>query len=243
MITLTLWAKKNPRTARLIIGFVHLALAVLGLEGGLLLYALGMQFSTFLFFLPLAVFSAAYWIYPELRPGTLDAFLHFRRRKILDNLLMGSMAGMWLVSGNLLPGKVGYAFTPAQNARLEIPVVRGMLPAAKTDADDKPNGVTKLKWGAKVVTKWLSHRIEKKLKRYAASDRGSMAGLIVLGVLLTVGLVILIAWLSCSLACAGNEGVAILVVILGGGLLAGMWVALLKQIRKIRARSKTGLKV
>ena len=243
MITLTIWAKKNPRTARLIIGCIHLALAVIGLEGGLLLYALGMQFSTLLFFLPLAVFSAAYLLYPNLRPGTLDAFLHFRRRKILDSLLVGSMAGMWLVSGNLLPGKTGYAAVPAQGARLEIPVLRGMLPAAKTDAGDKGNGVTKLKWGAKVVTKWMSHRIEKKLKRYAATDRGAMAGLIVLGVLLTVGLAILMAWLSCSLACAGNEGVAILVIILGGGLLAVMWMALLNQIRKIRARDSTGSKV
>ena len=236
MITLALWAKKNPWTARLIIGFVHLALAALGLEGGLLLYALGMQFSTLLFFLPMAIFSATYLLYPELRPGTLDAFLHFRRRKMLDSLLVGSMAGMWLVSGNLLPGKVGYA--PVQSVRLEIPVVRGMLPAAKTDAGDKPNGVTKLKWGAKVVTKWMSHRIEKKLKRYAASDRGAMAGLIVLGVLLTVGLAILTAWLGCSLTCAGNGAAAFLVVILGGGLIAGLWVALLKQIRKIRAKPR-----
>ena len=239
MTRLAIWAKKNPWSARLIIGFLHISIAIFGLEAGLLLAARGIWLPPAIFFLPLAVFSAVYLAYPNLRPGTLDAFIHFRRRKWLDSLLIGAMACMWLFDGNLLPGKLGCAPVPVHHIQPPIPVVQGMLPGNEYRRHPE-NGLGKIKRSGKLAGKWLSHRIEKKLKRYAATDRGALAGVIVLGVLLTVCLAILMVWLSCSLACAGNGGMSFLVVILGGGLIAGLWVSLVRWIKRLRAQPRDG---
>ncbi len=109
-----------------------------------------------------------------------------------------------------------------------------MLPAAPQKSDAK---VAKLKIGVKGASKWLAKRIEKRLDRYKKAKNGDVAGIILLGILLTAILGVLAVGGACGLACAGNDVAAVLVLLLGGGAIAALWVGLVKWIRRVKAKA------
>ena len=141
---------------------------------------------------------------------------------------------MWLLGGNGLPEKLAYSGTDSPTLSSGHPAVQSILPAAPQKGDAK---AAKLKFGVKAGSKWLAKRIEKKLDRYKKAKKGDVAGIIVLGVLLTVILGILAVGGACALACAGNDVAAVLVLLLGGGVIAALWVGFVKWIRRVRAEA------
>lgn len=231
MLTISVWAKRHPLAAHLFIAFTHVVFLVLGIEGGLLLYAKGVHAPLSLFYLILFVFSWAYLAYPQTKPGPLGAIANYRRRKMLDGLLVFSMGLMWLLGGNMLPDKVRYFQAQSLNTESSLQVAQSMLP---TVADGHSKPVSHLKLGVKIGAKWLSKRIEKRLSKYENSSDGELAGIIVLGVLLTLVLGFAALLGACALACNGNDLGAMLVALLGAGLIAGLWVLLVRWIRRVK---------
>lgn len=231
MFTISVWAKRHPLAARLFIAFTHVVFLFLGIEGGLLLYAKGVHAPPGLFYLLLFVFSLAYLAYPQPKATPLEALLNYRRRKMLDGLLIFSMGLMWLLGGNMLPYKVRHFQAQSLNTDSSPRVAQSMLP---TVADGHSKPVSHLKLGVKIGAKWLSKRIGKRLSRYENSSDGELAGIIVLGVLLTLVLGFAALLGACALACNGNDLAAVLVALLGAGLIAGLWVLLVKWIRRVK---------
>lgn len=231
MFKISVWAKRHPKTAHLFIAFTHVVFLVLGIEGGLLLYAKGVHAPASFFYLLLLVFSLTYLAYPQTKTDPLEELLGYRRRKIMDGLLICCMGLMWLLGGNMLPDKLRHFQAQSLNTGSSLRVAQSMLPAV-ADGHSKP--VSHLKLGVKIGAKWLSKRIEKRLSRYENSSDGEIAGIIVLGVLLTLVLGFAALLGACALACNGNDLAAILVALLGAGLIAGLWVLLVKWIRRVK---------
>lgn len=234
LYAISIWAYKHPWTARLFIAFTHVAIAFLGIEGGLLIYARGVHIPFFLFYLPMFVFTGAYLAYPYIKSGSPEVFFRYRHRKKLDAVLMGSLCLMWLLGGNGLPEKLARSSADMHVPGSGHPTALSMLPAAPQKSDTK---APKLKFGFKAGSKWLAKRIEKRLDRYKKAKNGDVAGIILLGVLLTVILGILAVGGACALACAGNDIAAVLVLLLGGGAIAALWVGLVKWIRRVKAKT------
>lgn len=234
LFAFSVWANKHPVTVRLFIAFTHVAIAFLGIEGGLLLYARGVHIPHFLFYLPVFIFTGAYLAYPHMKGGSLEAFLCYRHRKITDAVLIGSLSLMWLLGGNSLPEKLARIDTGSPGMHRVVPTALSMLPSAPPKSDEK---APKLKFGFKAGSKWLAKRIEKRLDRYKKAKNGDVAGIIVLGVLLTIVLGFLAVAGACGLACAGNDVAAVLVLLLGGGAIAALWVGMVKWIRRVKAKA------
>jgi len=240
MKQLSIWAKNHPHAARFLIIFTHFLMGFGGAELGLWLYAQGIQLPRMAFFLLLAVFLTAYILYPLRKRNATAAAAggyaeypvsNYVRRKSLDGILLCSMALLWLTAGNRLPDR--FLITPAASGQtIAIPARQSNLELAKEAPASDWMQKSKHKMG--LAQKWFSRRIEKQLKRYAGNSGGEVALILILGVLLTLTLAYLTLVFACTLSCAGNDFEAILVVVLGAGMIAGLWVLLAKWMRKTR---------
>ena len=134
----------------------------------------------------------------------------------------------------MMPEKWGRSRPTPPTFSSGAPTAQSMLPSVSEPGSKK---VTKLKFGAKIGAKWLAKRIDKRLNRYEKAGDGDVAGIILLGVLLTFILGILAIGGASALACSGNDVAAVLVVLLGAGLIALLWVSFVKWIRRVRAKA------
>lgn len=134
---------------------------------------------------------------------------------------------MWVYAGNHLSRQLAGA--PAAGSRIESGVLLGMVQARQLEVAKEK----KLFGGmAGKVKRWLASRLERKLERYHNTDPADRAGMIVLGVLATLllGFAILVG--ACAAACAGNEALAFLVILAGGGLIALIWIGIAKKLKQ-----------
>jgi hypothetical protein len=78
--------------------------------------------------------------------------------------------------------------------------------------------------------KGINRLLDRIRKKYAKSDDGTKAVLIILAVLAAIGLILLVGALACSIACSGSEALAYVVFFLG---LGGIILGLVKIIQRI----------
>lgn len=227
MLRLTILAKRHARLTHLFIVVAQLIMGALCLEGGFLLWAEGIHLPALFFYLPLAAFIAAHLAYPQKSAGIWESICSWRRRKTLDAVLVTGLALMWVYAGNHLSRQLAGA--PAAGSRIESGVLLGMVQARQLEVAKEK----KLFGGmAGKVKRWLASRLERKLERYHNTDPADRAGMIVLGVLATLllGFAILVG--ACAAACAGNEALAFLVILAGGGLIALIWIGIAKKLKQ-----------
>jgi hypothetical protein len=234
---LALWGKNNPWSARFIIILTHFFIGIGGVEFGLLLFAKGVEFPRVSFYLPFAVFTLAYLAYPNHNKTEKKRAGNFAQRKILDRLLLGSLAMLWLVAGNMLPENLHALQTNAASVstcRYSHPVVESMLPATR---EDVARGFKKIWNKGKKALVWFSGKVEKRLDQYQGGKdtTGSIIGIVLLGILLTFLLLYATVAISCNLSCSGNDAAAGIVLFLGLGAIVLLWILLAKWMRRIKA--------
>lgn len=227
---LSFWAREHKWASRFIIVFSLIIMNILGIITGLLFSDLSMTFSKWFLILSLIIFGIAWLKYPTRKQNRSYTF-----RKTCDSILIGTTFLMFVYFGNR-------QITPFDSQILFASVVNNSsLPKDSTktyksveefkkslyDKSGKP-----LKW--KERKKLLKEQV-KAIKKDKTMSDGGKTGLIILCVLLAVILAYGVAALSCSLSCAGSDGAAVAVAVLG---LAGVVLLTIFLIRGILKKSK-----
>jgi len=227
MKKLSLWAKHNPRSARLFIIAGRIMLAAAGLFAGLLLASFS-QFPV----MPLACLAAtlyglAFIFYPRQKLQAISSEqASYTRRKTCDALLVYSSFLACLTFGNWLAQPLR-----TSTAAHSIPVAAASLERQSVWLMSRNRHESFRK-----VRKELRHVVREIRAVRKNIDPATMAGLTIFSVLLVIGAGILIAAFSCQLACNGQESAAILVILLGavgvGLILFLLWHTALRNARR-----------
>jgi hypothetical protein len=242
---LSLWGKHNPVKARLLIIFAHFYLGFVLSEIGIWTYAQGLHLPAGAFLVPLLAFSLAYIFYPSRR-GLYTA--SYARRKTFDGVLIMTIGLMWFAAGNRLPVRLeltNASTMPSRNTSVSM----SMLPREGETTVLQKTGESKIKTWLKSPKKlknatqqWMMRRMEHRLSAYdkEGSSNGEAALIIILGIIVSLLVAYIALVLACQLSCNGNDIAAVLVVIVGLGLLTGMWIVFIRWIRRVKGRSAGG---
>lgn len=227
---LSFWANKHKWASRFIIVFSFIIMNILGVITGLLFSDLSITFSKWFLILSLIVFGITWLKYPTRKQKRTYAF-----RKACDSTLIGTTFLMFVYFGNRQA-------TPFDSSILFASVVNNSsLPKDSTKTYKSIEEFKKslydesgklLKW--KERKKLLKQQV-KEIKKDRTMPDGGKTGLIILCILLAVILAYGVAALSCSLSCAGSDGAAVAVAVLG---LAGIVLLTIFVIRAILKKSK-----
>jgi hypothetical protein len=237
MKKLSYWAKQNIWKARLIIITAHLLLIVLAWFTGKKFLSIGIELPGFMLYLFLFVYLAAVFTYPSLKRTARNKYgAFYYKQKACDFMLAASTFGMILVLA-------GNKNLPAQ---LFQPLVGSTVSISTTENKTAAEILESLKYRDKSTLtrpekRILKQEFKNQLKIYAAAKlsgnkkASGEAGLIILAIIAALGLLFLVASLSCSLSCNGSDGAAIAVVLLGT---AAIVLGLVFVIRGINKRSR-----
>lgn len=226
MKELSYWAKANPHRARLLIILIYILLNIAGLIVGSLLWAAGIQLEeTFMFMLAVTV-VLLYVMYPKKAA--------YYKRKIFHGLMAVCTFLIITVFGNQLHRPNPQVFF-INTTQAVTHITNSQQPNTH-----EPTTIKKDKRLQKKDTRSL-------LKKLAAKNDRSKAAkifLIALTVIIALGLLYLLAVLSCTIACSGAEALAVLVALAGTfGIVFGairiIQHILGKERKKKRAKTST----
>jgi hypothetical protein len=198
------WAKDHVWPARIIIIVSTFLLIGLGLSTGLLLYDISFTIPVVLFVFSALLYITAILFYPsKKRNSGRISYLH---QKTCDLLLAGSVFLMITYLGNhpkqILDQYAGFTAASANSSSLpkdsSLKTYKSLdvFSASMKDKDGKM-----LKW--KERKKMLKEQVRAIRHSKEPSD-GAKVALIVLSVLVALGLLYLVAALSCSISCGGS---------------------------------------
>lgn len=237
MKKLSYWAKQNKWKARLIIIAAHLLLIVLALFTGKKFLSIGIELPGFMLYLFLFVYLAAVFTYPSVKKTVQKKYgSYYFKQKACDFMLAASTFGMILVlAGNKsLPAQL---LQPLAGSTVSISTAENKT-AAEILASLKYRDKSTLTRSEKRI---LKQEFKNQLKIYAAAKLSGNkkasgdAGLIILAIVAALGLLYLVAALSCTLSCNGSDGAAVAVVLLGT---AAIVLGLIFVIRSINRKSR-----
>ena len=235
MKQLSLWAKKNPWKARLIIIVSHILILLLAWFTGSEISGLSDELPGNLKIIFVFVFVIAAFSYPVKKS---KAVYSYAKQKTCDFLLALSTFGM--VTGIAASGEISfgslsplYANTPsAINNKKKDPTAEQILASLKYRDKSSLTRVEK---------RILKNEFKKQLKIWTLAkisgnkEEGGKAGLLILAIVGAVGLFFLVASLSCSLSCNGSDAAAVVVLLLGT---AAIVLGLLAVIRSINRKKR-----
>ena len=238
MKNLSKWASTHAISARIIIAVSHVLILFDALFLGFLSYAYDLILPYWFLFILGNVFFIAYFIYPY-RGDKKGLFKHsYYKQKVLDFTLVSS-AGLALIVGMNL-------FCNAQDGRVKTDRGEAKLIALKLQSEPPPASdhlMTKITNSVKESRAEL--RAELKSLKSEFKQQSGEFGLAMLKFFLTIVLIFLflallfgVTFLSCSVSCSGNEGLGIVIALLG--LVGSIWllVIAIKAIFRIRRRNR-----
>lgn len=249
MKRLSLWAKSHKQAARISIVISFMLLTVLGIITGRLLSGLGIVLSSAIMSFFIAGYLLGIIAYPSksLKGKKISAHAFYIRQKSCDLLLAGSTFCMLIFLSNR-PDRLFNGLLTIHAA--SIPIVPASkdssiktyksirdFAASLKDGNGKP-----LAWKLK---KQLLKEQVRAIKKADNMSKGDKAGLIILSVIVALGLLFLVGALACNISCNGSEGAAIVVTVLGAGLVVFLFILALRSIngkKKIKARQDAALK-
>lgn len=238
MKKLSLWAKRHPWNARILIVVSFLVLNATGIGTGLWLKEKGILLPLAFLLLFAVIYAIAFIGYPR-KPQNRRCF--YRQQKTCDMLLAASTFFMILYLGNH-PDQVFHYRSPFAAAMASIPVQPAdsvkklykplhLFAASMKDPDGKL-----LKW--KERKKLLKEQI-KSIRRTEGLSRSGETALIIVSLLVAVGLLYLVAALACNLSCNGSDAAAVIVGVGGAALIIFLAIVV---IRKITGKKKKKIK-
>jgi len=240
MKKISLWAKKNKWAARLLIICIYILLNVLGYAYGILLKEAGVTFSLNLFILVFLLFLTSTTLYPSKKNRKNDATSFYFKQKSCDVILALSSFCMIVYVGNNYNSLSGSYSTVNGTANTTLPfptdsTIKSYHSISEFKESIKDDQGKSLNWKEK--KKLLKKQIKGIQASKDVSDGGKIA-LIFLSVLVALGLLYLLAALSCSVACSGAEGLAVVIVLLGTGAIIFLLVKVIKGILRKKEREK-----
>jgi hypothetical protein len=234
MKKLSSWAKTHKWPARIIIVTGFILLILLGIITGQLLRDLLVDLPRAVLFLFIGIYLACALLYPVKKPGAFGGVKQrsYRRQKTCDLLLAGSTFLMVVFLSNkqtLFPGSTSMA-APVTATLSTLPgdsATRSYKPIKEFSASMKDGNGKMLRW--KERKKMLKEQI-RAIKHSNEPSPGGKTALIVLSILIALGLIALLAALSCNISCSGSAGLAILVMVLGTGLVIFLLIRIVQRL-------------
>ena len=234
MKKISFWAKNHKRPARIIIVASFILLNGLGILTGILLNDLNIYISGITMLLFVSAFIAGVIFYPSKnKRGTGHNSLPFYfKQKGFDFILAASAFCMVTYSGNrpetlfqqypvLNASVISVSINPKDSTLKSYRTISEFTASIKNE-----NGES-LTW--KERKKMLKEQV-KEIKKANDLSNGEKTLLIILSVLVALGLIALIATLSCSLSCSGSLGAAVLVGVGGTALIILLLVIAIRAI-------------
>lgn len=212
------------------------------------LLAMGLQLNGFLLWAALILYSCGVLFYPPAKKHVdIKAFLTFyARRKKFDWMLAFSTFLAVSFIGNS-PGSPFIFSEYLNGATMEK---TSIVPVPKHNNDKNTFKLTSTRAERKAIFKEFKKVLKESLRRENGSNNNATRiTLVVLTIIGGVFLSLLVAGIACSLACNGNETLAVMVAVLGitGAIL--LMVAVIKaiirkypryDIRRFRERKPSG---
>jgi hypothetical protein len=247
MRKLSYWAKMNPWKSRIIIILSHILLIFLGWYTGKGLVNLGVLMPAYWLYIFLLIFLIAAITYPSKKNKVFINKMKFYRQCKTRDFLLGATTFCMIVSLTNEKENTFYVSQPA----FAIPAASALIKKEKPTATEI---LASLKYRDKSTLSHTEKRIlkqefKKQLKNYVVAKikgnkkEGDQSGLIILAIIGAIGLLSLVAAISCNLSCNGSEGAALALGILGtAGIIWGL-LAVIKAIKRGRREKKESDKV
>lgn len=243
MKKLSYWARAHKWPARIIIVAGFILLILLGIVTGQTLSDLQVLLPRAVLLLFICFFLAGAFFYPSKKAVAHHGVkrLSYWRQKTCDLMLAASTFGMVVFLSNqpkLTFGSFSIA-APVTASSSSLPGDSSMKtykPIKAFSASMKDGNGKLLKW--KERKKLLKEQI-RAIKHSAEPSSGGKTALIIVSVLVALGLIALLGALSCTISCNGSAGLAILVFVLGTGLVIFL---LLRIISGLTGKRKKEIK-
>ncbi len=236
MKKISLWASKHPWQSRFLIVLIYLALNFIGLVAGDVLFSSHLIIPADSIYVTSIIFLLAILLYPQKK--NKHRYTNFYKRQKLTDFILASTSFLLIISfGNHYNTTHPLTNSPFHSlyAIANSPVPATVLPF-KHFTKEKP--VIKKKKGIKNLKQKLRDNIRLLRKEYKSSTNGEKTALIVLAILVAAGLLLLLAALACNISCAGSEGAAVVVALLGTGLIIFLLVRVIKRLKRGKAKEE-----
>ena len=235
MRKISLWAKYNPRTARVYIIIIKILLAAMAWFVSRLFVEMNIALPGSLGFSALLIFLLAALLYPSKDRKKLSSRHFYIKQKSCDFTLAACTFIMMvsIINNQQYHGTANSLHASSSITASETPTAEEILTSLR-NRDKKT--LTRLE------KKILKHEFKKQLQVFTkatlASDKKSsdQAGWIILTIVAALGLTLVLSALVCSISCGGAEGIAVVVGILG--LVAIIWgtIVVIKGIKRRGAK-------
>ena len=232
MYQLSLWARHHVWTTRFLFVVLYLLINLTGWLLGEQLAAVGIHLTQAAFYTGAALLLIGFFAYP-LKSAKKEIRRFYSVQKSCDAALITGtfILILCLAQPQSLPPAWLSLSTPAQATEVVTPATE------KPAAQQKKSIFRKLANGAvqwlgidKTIQKKVQKNWHRLQKEYKDSTQGEKIALIILSVLVAIALLSLVGALACDLSCSGSDGAAILVGVLGTGLIIFLLVKVIQRI-------------
>ncbi len=240
MYRISFWGRQHIWAARILIVVIYVLLNGTGWLLGEQLAANGIYLSQTHFYIGTILVLAGFFAYPFKKDKSL--YKHFYRfQKSCDALLVGGtfVLLVCLAQPQSLPqpwmGQQAHATTVVTPAPGE--------PSAQVKNSifrKAANGVIKWLGIDKAIQKKVAKNWQRLQHEYRRSSDAGKAALIVLTILVAVALSLLVVGLACELSCNGSDAAAILVGVLGLGLIVFLSAKVINRISRGPRQKQNG---
>jgi hypothetical protein len=225
MKQISLWAKNHVWLSRISIIILFHFLVFLGMGLGVVLFAEVEKLSRFWEAGLVGLISSLFWVYLPKHNLT------YRKRSTILALIYCLGFFICVFVGNRLPEHIA-SWELEEKSSFDYQVVTASISPAQVDSKATKREIRQ------EYRKAVKNTVMQIIQDWKKQGSGAKVILIILSVLLALVLFLMIAALSCSLACAGNGTLAVLVLLGGTALIVWGAVVLIRSIvRKYRTTS------
>ena len=237
MKKISFWAKNHKRPARFIIVASLIVLNGLGILTGILLKEFNVTMAGAAMAVIISVFIAGFIFYPVKNTKRLTTAPYYIKQKSLDFILAASAFCMFTFFGNRPETLFQHypmlnATAVSTNTLPKDSILRTYKSISEFSSMMKDENGNPLKWKEK--KKLLKEQVKGIKKADNLSDTERTLYLI-LSIVVALGLLYLVAALSCNLSCSGSDGAAALVAVGGTAVVV---ILLVIAVRAIYGRNK-----
>jgi len=237
MRKLSFWAAANPWKARIIIACSHVLLILLAWYTGNTLKQSGLLVPGVLLLVLTGIYFFAVYFYPRHEnKQKLGKKLFYTRQKFCDLLLAATAWGMIICIANNENVRTGI-FTSLNASEIVTPVKKDPTAEEILKSLEYRDKKSLTRTEKRILKKEFNVQLKKYVKAKLSGDKegSGNAAIIILSIIAAVGLFYLLAALSCTISCNGNDAAAVIVLLLGT---AGIVIGLILIFRGLKRKSR-----
>ncbi len=239
MKKISIWASQHKWLSRIIIIISYCLINSIGLFLGDALHGSDFVIPSLWVYAAGFLFIAGCIIYPSKKEKA--RYKNFYRRQKRTDLFLISLSFLLVIcfSNHYNVQRAQTPFYFAYAGAAEVSPIKSTF-IGETSIDPSPKKKTSL---IKQWKKKLRENIRTIRREYKDASPGERTALIVVTILVAILLLYVVAALSCSLTCAGSDALAVMVLLLGTGLIVFFAVRVIKSINRRSAKPKPEEKV